>query len=204
MQSSLSSAIASWMPMVHHEVTVVHRRMPPNVSRDDLIGAATWGLLDAMRKCEQPSEQYVRARIRGAIFDELRSQDWLSRGLRRCVRAGRVGAGVTRFEDLPPELAERLDASPNPLAVQRVFELSALADALVRLPERERAVLWWHYFEGSQLQEVADLLRVTPARASQLHARAIERLRERLGQPTTRDREDREADTMSQRHAHEN
>ena len=57
-----------------------------------------------------------------------------------------------------------------------------LADALDELPERERLTLSLFYFEELSKKEIAGLLKVSAARISQLHARAIERLRQTLAE----------------------
>ncbi|MDI3257251.1 MAG: FliA/WhiG family RNA polymerase sigma factor [Kyrpidia sp.] len=52
-----------------------------------------------------------------------------------------------------------------------------LADAVRRLPEKEQWVLSLHYDDGLSFKEVAEVLGVTPARVSQLHTKALLRLR---------------------------
>src|SRR5258708_12470252 len=85
------------------------RKLPPNVLRDDLIAAGTFGLVDALRKSADRGpafDWYARIRIRGAVVDELRAQDWLTRRARtRVARAQAEGVGgsaaVVGFDDLP-------------------------------------------------------------------------------------------------------
>src|SRR5438094_3887943 len=71
-----------YMPLVHEEVGRMLRRLPPSVQKDDLIAAGTCGLMDALRKNAVSErgpqfEWYARIRIRGAVLDELRNEDWL-------------------------------------------------------------------------------------------------------------------------------
>ncbi|MEW6523388.1 MAG: FliA/WhiG family RNA polymerase sigma factor [Bacillota bacterium] len=56
-----------------------------------------------------------------------------------------------------------------------------LAEAIERLPERERTVVALYYYEGLTIREIGEVLGVTPSRVSQLHTKAILRLRGRLG-----------------------
>ncbi|MEI8105028.1 MAG: RNA polymerase sigma factor WhiG [Actinomycetes bacterium] len=56
----------------------------------------------------------------------------------------------------------------------------ALADAISRLPEREKLVVTLYYFEELTLREIGEVLGVTESRVSQLHTKAILRLRSRL------------------------
>lgn len=55
-----------------------------------------------------------------------------------------------------------------------------LADALNRLPDRERLVLTLYYFEGLTLAEIGDVLGVTESRVCQIHAKSVMSLRNRL------------------------
>ncbi|MEQ5844433.1 RNA polymerase sigma factor FliA (plasmid) [Paraburkholderia acidicola] len=75
-------------------------RMPASVDLNDLIQAGMIGLLDAMgRYKEEPDAvftTYASRRIRGAMLDELRSNDWLPCSLRRSSRA--LGAAIHQVE----------------------------------------------------------------------------------------------------------
>jgi RNA polymerase sigma factor for flagellar operon FliA len=57
----------------------------------------------------------------------------------------------------------------------------ALADAIARLPEREKLVVTLYYYEELTLREIGEVLGVTESRVSQLHTKAILRLKARLG-----------------------
>ncbi len=59
-------------------------------------------------------------------------------------------------------------------------QVEQLAAALEQLPEREKLMLSLFYYEELTKKEIAGLLKVSAARISQLHARAIERLRQSL------------------------
>jgi RNA polymerase sigma factor FliA len=56
----------------------------------------------------------------------------------------------------------------------------ALAEAIARLPEREKLVVTLYYYEELTLREIGEVLGVTESRVSQLHTKAILRLRSRL------------------------
>lgn len=55
-----------------------------------------------------------------------------------------------------------------------------LATAIERLPEREKIVIALYYYEGLTLKEIGEVLGVTESRVSQLHTKAVLRLRARL------------------------
>jgi len=77
-------------PLVKRVAFEMRQHLPPHVDMDDLVGAGTLGLVDALRKFD-PSrkvklESYARHRIRGGILDSLRSLDPASRDMRRRAR----------------------------------------------------------------------------------------------------------------------
>ena len=184
-----ATEVTEFMPLVHHVVGTMLPRLPPNVLRDDLIAAGTFGLLDALRR-QAPTDRgaefgwYARVRIRGAILDELRTQDWLSRRARRrfASEERNTSAAVVGIDDLPEErrgLAEEGALTPELLVCAR-SEATALAKAVEKLPVRERSIITQHYFDGVQLRAIAKDLGVSEPRVSQLHARAVARLKEYL------------------------
>jgi RNA polymerase sigma factor for flagellar operon FliA len=195
--SQLASATSSptreeltlYMPLVHQVVARMLRRLPPNVLRDDLVAAGAFGLIDAIRKSADRGpafEWYARIRIRGAVVDELRSQDWLTRRARTRVTQAQAngtssGAAVIGFDDLPESQAQSFVdesmASPHEQVEQRMDRV-ALERAVALLPEREANIVGWHYFDNVPFKVIAVRLGVSEPRISQLHARAMGRLRE--------------------------
>jgi RNA polymerase sigma factor for flagellar operon FliA len=73
------------------------------------------------------------------------------------------------------------EAGPRPEAALDETEMrEALADAISRLPEREKLVVTLYYYEELTLREIGEVLGVTESRVSQLHTKAILRLKARL------------------------
>ena len=69
----------------------------------------------------------------------------------------------------------------DPAALLDVTELrDTLADAIARLPDREKIVIALYYYDGLTLREIGEVLGVTESRVSQLHTKAILRLKGRL------------------------
>lgn len=69
----------------------------------------------------------------------------------------------------------------DPNTVAEYAEMKAmLAEAIDKLPERERLVIALYYYEGLTLKEIGQVLGVTESRISQMHSKAILRLRGRL------------------------
>ena len=56
----------------------------------------------------------------------------------------------------------------------------ALGESIARLPEREKLVVTLYYYEELTLREIGEVLGVTESRVSQLHTKAILRLKGRL------------------------
>ncbi len=70
--------------------------------------------------------------------------------------------------------------NPEEIAIrQEVREM--IEEALHSLPEREKNVLILYYYEDLTLKEIGEVLNVTESRVSQLHAKALVRLRAKLG-----------------------
>ncbi|MEO8905527.1 MAG: sigma-70 family RNA polymerase sigma factor [Polyangiaceae bacterium] len=176
-------------PLVRKIAGGFQRKLPRNVLREDLIAAGMSGLWDAIRRHpDGPSESfewYVRVRIRGAILDELRAQDWLPRRARAAAEAASgtdayvPPPAVVRFDDVSEWEQNRClaDASSSEAAVAAKFAQETLAKAVEQLPERERHIVSQHYFRGVKFKDLGAELGVSEPRISQLHSRAIQRLK---------------------------
>jgi len=71
--------------------------------------------------------------------------------------------------------------APSPAEALDVTDVrETLADAISRLPEREKLVITLYYYEELTLREIGEVLGVTESRVSQLHTKAVLRLRSRL------------------------
>ncbi|MDL4840087.1 FliA/WhiG family RNA polymerase sigma factor [Aquibacillus rhizosphaerae] len=78
--------IESYFYLVNYHVQRIAAHLPNSVSKDDIKSLGLFGLYDALKKFE-PSrdlkfDTYASFRIRGAIMDGLRKEDWLSRSAR--------------------------------------------------------------------------------------------------------------------------
>lgn len=85
---------------------------------------------------------------------------------------------VTSLDGMREAGFDTADSSPLPDATLESGRLAAkLRDALASLPERERALVTKHYYEGKNLLEAGAELGISKSWASRLHAQAVERLR---------------------------
>ena len=86
-------------------------------------------------------------------------------------------------DNAPMSIEDTLESSDsyNPDVVAEKDEIKKLiARALMDLPDREKQVLILYYYEGLTLKEIGSILSVTESRVSQLHTKAIMRLRGKL------------------------
>jgi RNA polymerase sigma factor for flagellar operon FliA len=227
------SIILKYAPLVKYVAGRVAIGLPANVEFDDLVSYGVFGLMDAIEKYD-PSrgikfETYAIARIRGAILDGLRSNDWVPRSVRQkakelekicAVLENRLGRSATDQEiskamnlnlhDFYELLSEvscttlssldelwmvnsneedsvrvldlvRNDESEDPLQHVEIEEIKAtLAANIDYLPEREKMVIALYYYEGLTLKEIGEIMEISESRVSQIHNKAIFRLRGRL------------------------
>ena len=81
--------ILEYAPFVKYVAERMAMRLPPNISKEELISAGIIGLFDAIDKFDPglgiKFQTYAEHRIKGAILDELRKMDWVSRSVRKDV-----------------------------------------------------------------------------------------------------------------------
>jgi RNA polymerase sigma factor for flagellar operon FliA len=187
-----NAMITKYSGLVRQIAGGFQRKLPRNVLRDDLIAAGMSGLWDAVRKHGHEQTEnfdwYVRVRIRGAILDELRAQDWLPRRARAAAAEAAQAEGkrpctpvVLRFDDVSEtEQARCLTAGESTnteMAVEARLVKATLTRAMDQLPERERRIVSMHYFRGVKFKDLGEMLGVSEPRISQLHSRAMTRLK---------------------------
>ena len=177
---------------------------------DDYLQYARLGLIEAIDRFDASRgisfESYAVHRVRGAVLNGIgqESESSAQREFRRCVARERVEsvaahAGTTPHRASLAELieitvgiavglvleSEPVDETPggNPYAVAELEQFSRRVRRMVdELPEREREVIKGHYYERLEFQEIARRTAVTKGRVSQLHAKALAHLRERLAE----------------------
>jgi len=100
--------ILKYAPLVKNIAERIAIRLPPNICKEELIGPGIMGLFDAIEKFDSTREikfrTYANLRIKGAILDELRKMDWISRSIRR---------NIHRIEDAMRSLELKLGREPE-------------------------------------------------------------------------------------------
>ena len=86
-QLDRNALIRQYQPLVRRLAHHMMAKLPPSVEVDDLIQVGLIGLSDALTRFEAAQgvqfETFATQRIRGAMLDELRENDWMSRGSRK-------------------------------------------------------------------------------------------------------------------------
>ncbi len=224
--------VRQYAPLVKYVAGKVAMGMPHNVEFDDLVGFGVFGLMDAITKFDPEKhvkfKTYAVTRIRGAIFDELRSIDWVPRSVRQKAReiedtvqtleaslgrsasdleiAAEMGMNIDEYhkamvkisgtsimslndvwytgdENDKVSIVDSIESphSLNPDIIVEKDEIKkVIVEAINELPEKEKKVLVLYYYEDLTLKEIGKVLEVTESRISQLHTKAIMRLRAKL------------------------
>lgn len=221
--------IKKYTSLVSYHVQRIGASLPKNVSRDDLMSLGMLGLFDALNKFDinrdLKFDTYASFRVRGAIIDGLRKEDWLPRSARE--KAKKLDAQIEHLEQkymrhiTPEELAEymelpvdevyqtvqehffsnvlsineqqdqeeaegktfviRDDTTKTPEQVVMKSELLGdLADNIQKLNEKEQLVLSLFYTEEMTLTEIGEMLELSTSRISQIHSKALLKLRKLL------------------------
>src|SRR6185436_20453657 len=93
---------------------------------------------------------------------------------------------LAKAESMDPSLLPPVLVPSEPPSPDRMFEQTEVRDrvrvALGQLPARERKILNLYYFADVTMKQIGDEIGVNESRVSQLHARAIDRLRKLLEQ----------------------
>src|SRR5437868_8349849 len=120
-QLDLNSTLKQYSGLVRRLAHQMIAKLPANVEIDDLIQVGMIGLNDAMSRFDAEQgvqfETFATQRIRGAMLDELRGSDWMSRGGRRQQRE--IETAVHKLEQKlgrPPAESEIADAMGITLA----------------------------------------------------------------------------------------
>lgn len=224
----LNEIINHYMYLVDYHSERISTHLPNSVSKDDLRSFGLLGLYDAITKFEADRnlkfDTYASFRIKGAIIDGLRKEDWLPRSLReKSKKVERISEELEQQLERKPtskEIGEQLDMSasevesvvkdtlfsnvlsieenPNPnqgfnegigytipdedaLSPEGEIYQSELEEELIegikQLNDNEQLVVSLFYREELTLTEIGEVLNLTTSRISQIHKKAIFKLK---------------------------
>jgi len=224
---SRDELILEYAPLVKQIVDRMALRLPPNISKDELISGGIMGLFDALNKFDPNKgtqfKTYASLRIKGAILDELRKMDWVSRSVRRDIHKiegarrslelslGREpddseiakemgidinayhrmtkraqGAGLFSLDRVMPggfvsKFKRQTSDAPSPFdEIEKKEIKKIIGQALSKFSEKEQLVMSLYYYDELTLKEIAKILDLTESRISQIHSKAIIKLRTKL------------------------
>ncbi len=201
-------------------------RIPKTVDRGDLFTAANFGLIGAIESFDPLRnvrfEIYAELRIRGALLDELRNEDWMPRPWRARLeqqkrvlqdlrsRLGRepFDSEVAREMEIPLEEYEFLFGIALPgtpggsMATtedgDELLGVEVVADTRIDQPgeeltraelmrlvsqkmtEQEYRIVYLKYWEELPMREIGELTNLSESRVCKIHARLMERLKDRF------------------------
>lgn len=96
--------MVKYLGLVHYVVNKLFKTMPQSVDREDLVNIGVIGLSEALDRYNPyygiKFETYAIPRIKGAIIDELRKQDWVPRSLR--TKSNKIKRAVEELEQQSP------------------------------------------------------------------------------------------------------
>lgn len=222
--------IKKYMPLVSYHVQRISVNLPKSVSRDDLKSLGMFGLYDALEKFDPKRDlkfdTYSSFRIRGAILDGLRKEDWLPRSTRE--KAKKIDSAIEKLEQrymrnvTVEEIAIELNMDESEICTtinehffanvlsideqpndheDRDSQSFSIKDEKAEIPEeklikgemieemtamvsqlndKEQLVLSLFYKEELTLTEIGQVMELSTSRISQIHSKAIFKLRKWL------------------------
>lgn len=223
--------IRKYTPLVTYHVQRISAGIPKNISRDELKSLGMMGLFDALNKFDHSRDlkfdTYASFRVRGAIIDGLRKEDWLPRSSRE--KAKKLENKIEELEQklmrhaTPEEIADYTNVPvdevyqtvqehffSNVLSIDEQLQenddmeskkvtirdhslktpeqqmvkqelLKDLAEQINHLNENEQLVLSLFYTEELTLTVIGEMLGLSTSRISQIHSKALFKLRKLLG-----------------------
>jgi len=222
-----NALVEAYQPLVRRIVQRFSVRLPRLVDRGDLVTAANVGLMAAVVSFDPTREvrfeSYSESRIRGALLDELRTQDWLPRPWRqrielqkRTLERLRADLGrepldeeVAGAMDLPlaeylilfgtalpgtpgggmparesdDEPASTLDVVADPrgdVPGETLTRTELLRLVAQKLTEQEYRIVYLKYWEELPMREIGVLTGLSESRVCKIHAKLLERLKDRF------------------------
>jgi RNA polymerase sigma factor for flagellar operon FliA len=149
---SREEMILKYTPLIKYIAHRLAMRLPPHISIDDLISAGVIGLMDALNKFDPEKKvqfkTYAEFRIKGAMLDELRSLDWVSRSVRqKAAQLEKAFQSLEKKKGRPAEddeVAQELGVSldhyyqmVNEINGVFILDIEALRKKIPQLPEED-------------------------------------------------------------------
>ncbi len=151
-------SLMDYVPLVKRIVRQLSSQADVVMGREDMEQVGLLGLLDCLRRYGLPDEKfgtYAAMRVRGAILDELRRQDWRPRSVRQESH---------RLRDAMREITRRLGREPSEVEAQKYLGLSAAAYQEYQRAENAEVLASF----DELIQELGDIHAQVPSPEAQL------------------------------------
>lgn len=110
--------INKFLPFIKYTAYRLAWRLPPQLTTDDLVSVGIMGLLDALnryREAEAKLNTFVEYRIKGAMLDELRAQEWMPKSIKE---------KLDKVKNANIKLEKKLGRMPEPEEIAASLEIS--------------------------------------------------------------------------------
>lgn len=186
-QQEKDKLIVEYSSLIKFIAQKIAARLPANIELDDLISSGTIGLMDAIDKYDPTRDNkfktYAEFRIRGAILDELRAQDWVPRSIRDKAKVldktmVQLEAELGRIptdEEVAQALSMNIDEYHTLINQVRPVSLLSIDDSQTFSNTDKKSIL--NILEGCRLNNPHNQLNLKSVK--ELVAAAIEELPER-------------------------
>ena len=178
--------IVEYAPLVRIVAGRLSMYLGYNVEYDDLVGYGIFGLIDAIDKFDINKdvkfETYASLRIRGSILDQISSDELLNWQTQL-----KITNVVSLNEYVEQGMEPTMDARGNSHFIQPEDAVAeeelkkVLGESLQVLTEKERKVITLYYYEDLTLKEISNVLEVSESRISQLHTKALMKMKKTMG-----------------------
>ncbi len=222
-----NALVEHYQPLIREIARRFAARLPRSVDRGDLATASSFGLMSAIAGFDPERgvrfESYCELRVKGALLDELRTQDWLPRPWRHRLElqkrtlerlrrelnrepndeevaeamgmaldyylqvfgvglpgapTGSMPSGEGADDGIPTlEVVADSEADPPGEQLSRTEILRLVAS---KLSDQEYRIIYLKYWEGLPMREIGQLTDLSESRVCKIHARLIDRLKDRF------------------------
>ena len=200
MTSSREEMVRQYMELVEKVVRKFsYTSLPPRIDEDDLRSEALLALLKSVDTYNPnkkvPFEIYAYRNMRNAIVDFLRKQGYFSRAQydrykeieERYMKGDATEAEMEALEgvaelSLESYLMRVYEEIPSRSNIEEELTrnelIKTIAEAIRKeLDDKERLIVTLRYYEGLAFKEIAHVLDISPSRVSQLHTKALMKLK---------------------------
>ena len=190
--------ILEYAPLVKAVAGRLSMYLGYNVDYEDLVSYGIFGLIDAIARTIRQRQKKIDAVIkeveqttgRSATDEDIAAGlgisseeylDWQSQmkitGLISLNEYMDQGSDVS--QDYSRHMTARFDGPEE--SVEKEELTKVLGEALELLTEKEKKVVTLYYYEDLTLKEISNILEVSESRVSQLHTRALQKMKTKMG-----------------------